>query len=1024
MPNWTKEQALAIDKEGTNIIVSAGAGSGKTAVLTARVIRKLKDGIDINKLLVLTFTNEAAGEMKDRIRKSIKKEESLKEQLDYIDSSYITTFDSFALSIVKKYHYLLNVSSNISIIDSSIIEIKKREILEEIFEDLYKEENPSFLKLISDFCTKDDKEIKEQILKINRLLDLKLDKEKYLNSYINNYYSATYINNITNKYISKVLFLKEEINNLYNIVLSNESNKVITEYEKVLLPLLNSDNYNDIKKNIDITLPRTVENKDIKKEIKENIDTLKELTVYESEEQIREIYLNTKPYLEAIIYIIKELDKEINDYKKNNNSYEFIDISKMAIKVVQENDEIRDEIKYFYNEIMVDEYQDTNDLQETFINEIQNNNVYMVGDVKQSIYRFRNANPEIFKNKYDSYNKNENGFKIDLTKNFRSREEVLSDINKIFDKIMTNFLGGAEYRESHRMIFGNSTYTEENDLNISNNLEIYNYDKKATRFSNEEVEAFIIAKDIKEKLNSNYTVVDKETNKLRKAKYDDFCIIMDRGTAFDIYKRIFEYENIPLSINQDKDLTTENDIIIIKNIIKFIIKIKRKEFDQEFRYLFTSLSRSYLFEYSDDYIFNVFKNNSFYKDTIFEIANNIAKDIDNLSIIGFVNRVIKDFSIYQNIIKTNGIEDTIIRFIYLKKTCKSLESLGYTPYDLSNYLDEMTKIDLDIKYKQNSNQEGSVKIMNIHKSKGLEFPICYFSGLYKEFNMKDFNDRFVYNSKYGIITPYYRDGIGILPQKQLAKEEYIKEEISEKIRLLYVAVTRAKEKIIFVGPINNDIYNDEQIVNDNTRLKYRSFLDILNTVKDDFNSIKNIDDLSFVTKDYQKFKDINISIEKTKPLPIKDINIEYTLQETNKFSKTNNKLLTKEELYVINKGNEIHYAFEMTDFKNPNYNQKYGNYIKRFLNNKLLKNIPLADIYKEYEFTYVAQESIYHGIIDLMLVYKDHIDIIDYKLSNIDDPAYLKQLSGYKDYIENKTNLKVNTYLYSIEKDELKEVLM
>ena len=115
MPNWTKEQELAIKKEGTNIIVSAGAGSGKTAVLTARVIRKLKDGIDINKLLVLTFTNEAAGEMKDRIRKSIKKEESLKEQLDYIDSSYITTFDSFALSIVKKYHYLLNVSSNISI---------------------------------------------------------------------------------------------------------------------------------------------------------------------------------------------------------------------------------------------------------------------------------------------------------------------------------------------------------------------------------------------------------------------------------------------------------------------------------------------------------------------------------------------------------------------------------------------------------------------------------------------------------------------------------------------------------------------------------------------------------------------------------------------------------------------------------------------------------------------------------------------------------------------------------------------
>ena len=165
MPNWTKDQQSAIDKENSNIIVSAGAGSGKTAVLTARVIRKLKDGVDVNKLLVLTFTNEAANEMKNRIRSAIQKEESLKKQLDYIDSAYITTFDSYALSIVKKYHYLLNLSKNISIVDSSIINIKKKEFIEEIFEELYNKEDESFLKLINDFCTKDDKDLKKQILK-------------------------------------------------------------------------------------------------------------------------------------------------------------------------------------------------------------------------------------------------------------------------------------------------------------------------------------------------------------------------------------------------------------------------------------------------------------------------------------------------------------------------------------------------------------------------------------------------------------------------------------------------------------------------------------------------------------------------------------------------------------------------------------------------------------------------------------------------------------------------------------------
>ena len=192
MPNFTKEQTLAIDKDNSNIIVSAGAGSGKTAVLTARVIRKLKDGIDINKLLVLTFTNEAAKEMKNRIRKAIKKEENLKQQLDYIDSAYITTFDSFALSIVKKYHYVLGVDKNISIIDSSIIEMKKEEILNSIFDDLYKKEDPNFLKLIGDFCTKDDLLIRKSILRISNALDMKLDKKEFLGDYINSLYSFNF----------------------------------------------------------------------------------------------------------------------------------------------------------------------------------------------------------------------------------------------------------------------------------------------------------------------------------------------------------------------------------------------------------------------------------------------------------------------------------------------------------------------------------------------------------------------------------------------------------------------------------------------------------------------------------------------------------------------------------------------------------------------------------------------------------------------------------------------------------------
>ena len=152
MPSWTKEQNDAIYKSGTNIIVSAGAGSGKTAVLSERVLEKLKSGIHINELLILTFTKAAAAEMKERIRKKIKKNEELKDELNLIDSSYITTFDSFAMSIVKKYHYLLNVSKNISIIESSVIEIKKKNILDNIMDYYYSSNDPRFIKLINNFC--------------------------------------------------------------------------------------------------------------------------------------------------------------------------------------------------------------------------------------------------------------------------------------------------------------------------------------------------------------------------------------------------------------------------------------------------------------------------------------------------------------------------------------------------------------------------------------------------------------------------------------------------------------------------------------------------------------------------------------------------------------------------------------------------------------------------------------------------------------------------------------------------------
>ena len=1035
MPSWTKEQQEAINEEGKNIIVSAGAGSGKTAVLSERVLRKLET-VDINKLLILTFTKEAANEMKERIRKKIKKTPSLKKQLDIIDSAYITTFDSFSLSLVKKYYYLLNVSPKISIIDASIINLEKEKYIDEIFDNLYQEKNILFEKLIKDFCIKDDKMIKDYIIDLNNKLDLKYDKIDYIDNYIENYYNETTINNNINKYIC---LLKNEIekikNQLYNIQILVDG-KFYTKLEDILLPLLNSEEYIDIKNNSNITLPRLPagsidEVKNIKDEIKNIIDNIKDLTQYENIEEIKNTILKTKDYIKIMLEIIKTLDKKIHEFKQKAEMYEFNDIAKMAINLLEKNENIRLELKEYYNEIMVDEYQDTNDLQELFISLIENNNVYMVGDIKQSIYRFRNANPNIFRNKYNNYEKHNGGLKIDLLKNFRSRYEVLDDINLIFNLVMDDKIGGAEYKETHQMVFGNTTYINEGKTNQNNNMEIYNYSYEDKTYTKEEIEIFTIATDIKNKIESHYKVFDKDNLIIRDIEYKDFCIIMDRNTEFPKYKKIFEYMKIPLTLYQDEVLTVSNDILILKNIMNFIIKIKNKEYDTLFKYYFTSIARSYLFELSDEEIFNIITNNKIFETEIYNISKNISNNIDNLTNEEFINKIIDDYDIIKKTIKTGNIEASMVRIEYLQNLSNNLTELGYTPYELSDYVREMVEGKNEIKYSLNTNAGNNVKIMNIHKSKGLEFHICYFSGLHKKFNTSDLKQLFVIDNELGIIAPYVENKPKETIYKTLLKDKYMKEEIAEKIRLFYVAMTRCKEKMIFVTSLTDKEKNKiKELVNDNERLKYKSFLDILNSVKENIKDyIINIDlNKQNLTKDYNEIKASNYQNKINKnntQIDKRTINIETTKEEEKHFSKEINKLITKEEYKNMEFGKYIHYILETIDFKNPDYtniDNFYKEKINNFLNQDILKNIKNANIYKEYEFIKEENNETYHGIIDLMLEYNDRIDIIDYKLKNIKDDAYKVQLNGYKNHIENATKKQVNTYLYSILENKIEKI--
>jgi ATP-dependent helicase/nuclease subunit A len=223
----------------------------------------------------------------------------------------------------------------------------------------------------------------------------------------------------------------------------------------------------------------------------------------------------------------------------------------------------------------------------------------MVGDVKQSIYRFRNANPNIFRYKYNCYAKGLGGIKIDLLKNFRSREEVLSNINLIFDYIMSDLIGGADYIKEHEMVFGNIAYNEEGKTNQNNNFELYQYEyNKELGFKEEEIEAFIIANDILNKVNNHYQVFDKDEKKLRDITFNDFSILIDRSTNFELYKKIFLYKQIPLSIYKDEYLNNSSLFLVIRNIFKLINLVYENKHNKEMEYTYLSIGRSFLCNYS------------------------------------------------------------------------------------------------------------------------------------------------------------------------------------------------------------------------------------------------------------------------------------------------------------------------------------------------------------------------------------------------------------------------------------------
>ena len=1020
---WTKEQEEAIYLKGSNIIVSAGAGSGKTAVLTERTIETLKSGVKIEEMIILTFTKAAAFSMKEKIKKRLRKESDphLKEQLKSIEQASICTFDSFSLDLVKKYSDILNIDPDISIADSVVVETMKSEIIDEVFLEFYQDER--FLHLLDVYTVKDDKTIKADVASIVKNLDKIYDINSFLDSYIEKKYSDEKITEDVQEYLSlietKYKELSDKIETLNSLCMNEKEEKVLD----ALNNLLSVRTYEDYSC-FNISFPRYVSKeesmfKDILSETKEIFNEIKELITYESIEEMKEEIITTKPFIEVIIDLVKTIINRIEQYKTEHNLYEFNDISRLAIKLLEENEDIRDYYKNNIKEIMIDEYQDTNDIGDYFISLIANNNVFMVGDVKQSIYRFRNANPQIFIQKYNDYSVKNGGAKIDLNKNFRSRKEVIDNINTLFSRIMDEGIGGADYKKDHLMVFGQEAYLNGEQ---NNNLEILNYNpKEYYGFKREEIEAFAIAYDIKSKYLNHYQICDLETQTFRNMTYSDCSILLSQKSEFELYKKIFDYLEIPLVIHKDEDLTYASELIVIKNIIKLVGYYKGINFDNALNKTFISVARSFICNMSDKEIFKILlksKNASLFKclnGALKEKIVYLSEFIDNHSISELVIEIINIFGFYLKISAIGNQELISIKLDHLINITISLEKQDYHLEEFIKYLTDTSNESIGFTISSEKDTNLGVNLMTIHKSKGLEFPICYFADLNKRFSSRDIKARFLFDLKYGFIAPVFKEGIKTTIYKELLKKEFLKEEISERIRVFYVALTRAKEKMIFVTDLTDEPSCDLELLDKNIKMRYHSLKDILNSVKNSFNeNIKTLPKIE-LNRDYEKIKN-KTTEQKGKVYDVININIQKELVEENHFSHSSTNLMDSE---LLTFGTKIHEYLEYIDFNDFDESLKSLE-IDDFFKNKLSNIIKMpfmknnAIYRKEYEFIYEDASEEKHGIIDLLVETDDELIVVDYKLENIDKPYYIDQVKGYMNYLKTISEKHVNGYLYSI----------
>ncbi|MDF2871832.1 MAG: hypothetical protein K0R05_3407 [Anaerocolumna sp.] len=936
---WTREQKKVIETRNKNLLVSAAAGSGKTAVLVEHIINRItEEGIDIDRLLVVTFTNAAAAEMKERIRKAIEDKllndpdnANLHRQAALVHSAQITTIHSFCLSVIRDNFQSLPIDPSFRIAEEAELTLIKSDVLEELLEACYEEGREDFLAFTESFGGgKTDDGIEDLILNIHQFSMSAPWPEDWYDKLKVNFEVESAIDMKASDWMHELMsMLSRIINDLYNMceeaVLLCQQADGPTAYQSALISdsdqlegLKGITDYSEFgeriqgisfarlsgKKEEGVDPGKKEQVKSIRDRIKKAVSDIQGNYYFQAEDEMVADIAAMRSNVEVIIRLCKEFSAAYQKRKAEKNMVDFNDLEHLALSVLVRKEEgitiptqAADELAGFYKEVMVDEYQDSNLVQEIILESISggrfgNPNRFMVGDVKQSIYKFRLADPRIFMDKYEKYpllgeeetetekelhteaelaqnsetkresegriNKNtvkkaeikkteicaaeisseaEQNLRIDLHKNFRSREVVINSINSVFQMIMTKKLGDIEYDKRAYLYPGAAFSIGEG---ISDNTELLlaavtppedeaaavenKKDEEAEEYTARELEALAIAARIKELVHpeKGLLVQDKKTGGLRRAMYGDIAILLRSMTGWaDIFSDTLSAEGIIAHTETQTGYFKTLEISTALNLLRTIdnprqdipftavLKSPMAGFtDGELADIRMIKKRVPMYEAAKSYRSSKEDALAVKLDEFFKRLSSYRSIAVHLPIHELILHVLSDTGYYNYVAAMPAGEKRKANLNMLVQQAIRFEGTSFSGlFHFIRYMERLDRYDVDFgEAKVTGEDDKSVRIMSIHKSKGLEFPIVFVAGMGKNFNTQDSRAKLLLHQDYGIGMDYIDLNLRVKEPtliKKFIQKQLVTESLGEELRVLYVALTRAKEKLILTAGVKD-----------------------------------------------------------------------------------------------------------------------------------------------------------------------------------------------------------------------------